>query len=67
MEVEAIAVLRVGQVPTLLEHDSSSCNGCDKGHLDSKGRCALVCGSKQWVYLGVFAPQVGAPIGQQVA
>jgi len=54
--VHAIALARVGQSPSLWSHDSSSCNGCDKGHLDSENRCALICGAQQWVYIGIFAP-----------
>lgn len=55
-QVSAIALARVGKQPSLLDHDSSSCNGCDNGHRDSQGRCALVCGSEEWIYIGVFAP-----------
>lgn len=55
-QVSAIALARVGLTPSLLDHDASSCNGCDDGHRDSEHRCALICGAQQWVYVAVFAP-----------
>ena len=57
----AIALVRVGELPSLMTHDSSSCNRCR-----SLGQrpCGLVCGSTQWVYVGIFAP---VPAVQQEA
>ena len=48
----AIALVRVGELPSLMTHDSSSCNRC---RALSQRPCGLVCGSTQWVYVGIFA------------
>ena len=57
----AIALVRVGELPSLMTHDSSSCNRC---RALGQRPCGLVCGSTQWVYVGIFAP---VPAVQQEA
>eukprot|EP00802_Teleaulax_amphioxeia_P011266 Tamp_11298.p2 GENE.Tamp_11298~~Tamp_11298.p2 ORF type:complete len:393 (-),score=73.56 Tamp_11298:485-1663(-) len=57
----AIALARVGSAPSLAQHDSSSCNGCEQGQAGKEATCGLICGADLWVYVAIFAPLAEIP------
>ena len=52
---------RVGSAPSLAQHDSSSCNGCEQGQAGKEATCGLICGADLWVYVAIFAPLAEIP------